>query len=184
MESFETNLLKLVVDQMVKKTNDILEHAFANSNTVVVDKSVKDKFMDYVNNLDEATFAAHDLEHHASQFAENYQPNTTTTVAKPKKFTKKAKVESVTYEKLKEMSEHLSKPENTPAGVFLNTVTNKFVTGPEEPEDEEVTVVAFNDKVYHVGDNSYRVYDVNESGDEGEFRGYYDIDIFKGMVKH
>jgi len=175
------------ISKITAKTLEILEKAFEKSNTVVVDKIIKDGFMDYVNNLDEETFASHDLVHHAEQYTETHTANTTTTtttVVKPKKFTKRNKVESVTYEKLKEMSEHLSKVENAPAGTFLNTVTNKFVTGPEEPENEEVTEVTFNDKEYHVGDISYRVYKLSENDEEGEFCGYYGIDEFKEMVKN
>lgn len=220
MESFEGNLIKLVVDhyglQKVKsliedleknaeplkntapqqpkkriskitaKMLEILEKSFDGSN-IEVSKALKSKFMDYINSLDEETFAAHDLVAHANEFANNektVETNVvTTTNAKPKRTTHEynedIEVEVVNYDALKEMSKHLSRTKKYPPGIFWNKELNKFVSGPEEPQGESLKTVTFNDKLYEVGNISHRVY---ENDEEGKFCGYIGIDEFKKMI--
>ena len=181
------------ISKITAKNLEILENAFAYSNTLLVDKLLKTKFMDYINSLDDETFASNDLVHHANTFAQEQGVGivntTTTTNTKPKRkvtpeYKEDVQLETVDYNALKEMEKHLTKLKSYPHGIFWNKELNTFVTGPAEADDEEVSIVTFNEKVYHVGDNTNRVYQVIEGDNvDGEFCGYYGIDEFKKMNK-
>ena len=68
--------------------------------------------------------------------------------------------------------ETLNKP-----GVYLNTETSKYVTGPLEDPDEDFSVpLKLDGKEYIIGDNTSRVYEMKEEGDV--FAGFYGIGKF------
>jgi hypothetical protein len=62
------------------------------------------------------------------------------------------------------------------AGILWDAKSARFVTGPAEDSDEDMTEQKFEDKTYSVGSKTYRVY-LDDS-----FKGYAGVANFKDMV--
>lgn len=65
-------------------------------------------------------------------------------------------------------------------GIYWNSASKAFVTGPPADDDEDVTETTVNDVVYAVGDASRRVYITGDGADT--FAGFLGIGKFANMV--
>ena len=159
------------------------------------DKFKKD-FATYVEELTNDDFTAKPLDKHMEDFANTKKPAETTTVApakvaKPKKAPKKestsvpsgpsnvAVIHDVSLEELHAI-EMIATPADGPIGVYWDADDGRWVRGPKQDDDEDMTEKTFEGKTYAIGDTTGRVYEVTDNKDI--FVGYIGIGNFKDLT--
>jgi DNA polymerase III gamma/tau subunit len=131
---------------------------------------LKKEFVKYIDDLTDDDFRRTGLADHMREFAKLKAP-VSETVELPVEPT----VEQVDFPTLrrikKVLKEDLSKP-----GVYFNTETSTFVTGPLEQDEDVSDPVVLNGKEYVIGDKTGRVYEVGK--DKDIFAGFTGIGQF------
>jgi hypothetical protein len=88
------------------------------------------------------------------------------------------KVNILTLDELKKI-EMLATPKGGPMGVYWDADDGRWVRGPEEDDDEDLTEKKFKGKTYAVGDNTGRVYETTD--DRDIFVGFAGVGAFREM---
>lgn len=143
---------------------------------------IKKEFVSYIDHLTEDDFTAKGLADHMKDFADHKapkggdKPDEKVPVGPPKD----AKIVKLSLDELKKI-ELLAVPDgdNTPAGVMWDAENGRWVTGPDEIEEEESDSVKFDGKAYAVGENTGRVYLIGD--DEDTFVGFAGVGKFRKM---
>lgn len=153
------------IKRMSPMMTDKLKSIFSEMGGEMTEKEKKD-FVKYVNELTQDDFEAKTISDHMRDYA------------------KMCTNDAVSTELTILTHEQLLKCKNLTAGhtvgVFWDSDTKRFVTGPAEDSDEDFTEVTFDDMDYVVGENTGRVYLVDPSGDT--FVGFLKIGEFAGMT--
>ena len=148
----------------------------------------KKKFVSYVDELTNNDFTAKGLEKHMEDFASTYKPASATTavsteaeapttsiLAGPSNV---ATIADLTLEELQAI-ENIMTPNGGKKGVYWNCDEGKWVTGPDQEDDEEITEKKFNGKTYGIGDKTGRVYEITD--DKDIFVGFIGVGAFAKM---
>ena len=149
-----------------------LENAF-DAARMEMKKENSQEFAKYANELTQDDFDAKSLSDHMRDYV--------TSIARqgaPAEMPAGQDVQTVRYEELVTMK--MTLVEAYGPGIYWNTVTKNFVTGPSADDEEEVTEAEMNDTTYAVGDSSKRVYVSLDGSDE--FAGFLGIGKFATLV--
>ena len=149
-----------------------LENAF-DAARMEMKKENSQEFAKYANELTQDDFDAKSLSDHMRDYV--------TSIARqgaPAEMPADHNVQTVRYEELVTMK--MTLVEAYGPGIYWNTVTKNFVTGPSADDEEEVTEAEMNDTTYAVGDSSKRVYVSLDGSDE--FAGFLGIGKFATLV--
>lgn len=150
----------------------------------------KKEFTSYVNDLTNDDFTSKGLEKHMEDFAKLKIP----TSAAPAE-EKKPKIESGTTTpfsagpsnvahvedlSLKELQsvEMIATPDKF-VGVFWDGDKGRWIRGPEQDDDEDLTEKKFKGKTYGIGDKTGRVYELTDNKDI--FVGFVGVGAFKDL---
>lgn len=149
-----------------------LENAF-DAARMEMKKENSQEFAKYANELTQDDFDAKSLSDHMRDYV--------TSIARqgaPAEMPAGQDVQTVRYEELVTMK--MTLVEAYGPGIYWNTVTKNFVTGPSADDEEEITEAEMNDTTYAVGDSSKRVYVSLDGSDE--FAGFLGIGKFATLV--
>ena len=159
-----------------------LKTALSNVGVEMTDK-IKKEFVAYIEALDEETWRGNSLSDNMRHFAETKAPAPATAPAPTpaNEVVQTVEIENtnpfvLTLNDLEKID--LLTPVET-AGVFWDGDSGRFVTGPQEEEDEDMNETTFNKKMYVIGEKTGRVYE-DENGKD-VFVGFKGIGKFKGM---
>jgi hypothetical protein len=92
--------------------------------------------------------------------------------------TNAANIETLTLEKLQSI-EMIATPNDGPIGVYWDAVDGRWVRGPDQDDDEDMTEKNFQGKTYAIGDKTGRVYEVTD--DRDIFAGFVGLGAFKEL---
>jgi hypothetical protein len=149
----------------------------------------KKEFASYVNELTNDDFTSKGLEKHMEDFAKLNSPTSAAPVE-----VEKPKVESATTPisagpsnvahvedlSLKELQsvEMIATPDKF-VGVFWDGDKGRWIRGPEQDDDEDLTEKKFKGKTYGIGDKTGRVYELTDNKDI--FVGFAGVGAFKDL---
>jgi hypothetical protein len=169
-------------------------------------KGFKTELTSYVDSLTNDDFGAKALQYHIEDFAQTKKPSSAPAPApakeeKPKKSKKvevtkvdedstiistgpsnAATIETVDLEQLRDLQNKklLATPSSTnKVGVYWDAENGRWVTGPNQDDDEDMTEKNFQGKTYAIGDNTGRVYEVTDNKDI--FVGFAGVGVFKDL---
>lgn len=150
----------------------------------------KKKLSSYLDELTNDDFTVKGLERHMEDFAHLNKPAsaTTTVVAKVEKQqpvlagpSNAANITDLTLEELQKI-EYIVTADGGPKDVYWDgdyKPSGRWVRGPEQDDDEDLTEKKFNGKTYGIGDNTGRVYELTDNKDI--FVGYSGVGAFAQM---
>jgi len=149
-----------------------LENAF-DAARMEMKKENSQEFAKYANELTQDDFDAKSLSDHMRDYVASIARQ-----GAPAEMPADHNVQTLRYEEL--VTTKMTLVEAYGPGIYWNTVTKNFVTGPSADDEEEVTEAQMNDTTYAVGDSSKRVYVSLDGSDE--FAGFLGIGKFATLV--
>lgn len=148
----------------------------------------KKKFVSYVDELTNDDFTSKALEKHMEDFANLHKPASATTAVSTEAEQATTSVLAgpsntayIADLNLKELQaiKNIMTPNGGKKGVYWDADVGRWVSGPEQEDDEDLTEIKFQGKTYAVGDNTGRVYETTD--DKDIFVGFIGVGAFAKM---
>jgi hypothetical protein len=154
-------------------------------------ESYKKKFTSYIEGLDNESFKNKKggIEKHIEDFAKIHKPasTTTTTVSVEEEKSNEvsipgpsnvAHIEDLTLKQLQDL-DNIMTPNGGPKGVYWDLDKGRYVRGPDQEDDEDLTEKKFAGKIYGIGDKTGRIYEITDNKDI--FVGFIGVGAFKDL---